>query len=262
MTEIFIKSAGQKCLSVFLLALIVLGLSACGGEESLEPEITRDAVMEETQEAQQESPDSQDYDTGSQYTYKASDSLRELPQITSIRIATLSPDLRDGFKALVETDSADSDEVDFIYEWKLNGQEIIGVSDHVIEWQEGFSKGDTLSVSVIPLSEAGQGVWAAEGSMLIPNSPPEIVSEPGSLFDSGEFSYTVEAVDSDGDSFDFTLRGAPRGMTIEPATGLITWVYDSDDSGDYEVLIVVTDSEGAQSVQTLNFTIREQDSTL
>jgi|GEM_PF-1827939 len=255
--QILFQTVFSRRRCAFLAAAFILGLYACGNADTVEPELAQDTVTEEVYE---ESPAEEQYEAGTEYTYKASESVRKLPRVASISIATVSPDIREGFKALVETENPDTGDIDFIYEWKINGEEIVGVTDQVIEWQDAFSKGDTLSVAVIPVSEIGQGVWMAEGSIVIPNSPPEIISEPGALFDGGEFNYTVEALDPDGDSFDFTLRGAPKGMTIEPATGLITWGYNTEDTGDYEVHIVVTDSEGAETLQTLNFTIHDDDS--
>jgi len=240
-----------------LTAAIVFGLFSCGSEDTVDPEVIEGTVTEQVYE---ESYAQEEYQSGTEYAYKASEGARELPRITRIHIATLSPDVREGFEALVETDNVNNTDIDFTYEWKLNGEEILGITDQVIEWQDTFSKGDTLSVAVIPVSEIGQGVWMAEGSIVIPNSPPEIISEPRELFDGWEFNYTIEALDPDGDSFDYTLRGAPKGMTIEPATGLITWEYGMEDSGDYEVLIVVTDSEGAGTLQTLKFTIHDEGS--
>ena len=49
-----------------------------------------------------------------------------------------------------------------------------------------------------------------------------------------------------------TLRNSPRGMTIEPATGLIVWDYGEQDAGTYTVTIVVSDSEGAKAFAAAN----------
>ncbi len=257
MFQSLLKSLSSINFSTILAALLILGVYACGGDDPPEPEIAQDTVTEEVSHEPRAQEEYMGYESDPEYTYKESERVGRLPRITTITIATLSPDIREGFKALVESDSANKGDLDFLYQWKLNGEEIVGGTDQVLEWQDEFTKGDTLSVAVIPVSELGQGALQAEGSIVIPNSPPKIISEPGSLFDEGEFNYTVEAVDPDGDSIDFTLKGAPKGMTIEPATGLITWVYGAQDTGEFEVLIVVTDSDGAESSQTLNFTIHE-----
>lgn len=237
-----------------LIIPAVLIFYACGGNEAPEPEAVDAPVVNETKAP---SPGDDDHETPGEYTYETQSSVADLPKITSVSIAPVSRNIRDGFRALVQTDG--SGDTDFVYEWKHNDRRLIGETDSVLKWRDEFKKGDKLSLSVVPVSELGQGLWVAEGAILIPNSPPEIISQPEGQFETGEFSYTVEAADPDGDSFDYTLRGAPVGMTIEPATGLITWKYGAEDAGDYEVLIIVTDSEGAETTQTLNFTIHGQD---
>jgi hypothetical protein len=47
-------------------------------------------------------------------------------------------------------------------------------------------------------------------------------------------------------------------MTIEPATGIINWVFDENDIGEYSVEIVASDAEGAKSSQKIDFTISKE----
>jgi hypothetical protein len=178
------------------------------------------------------------------------------PQVTSIKIVSVSDnDIRQGFRAVVEAKDPDGDEVSFKYQWKRNGEDIIGAVDEVLEWQEDFKKGDTISVEVTPLDGKDEGVWKAEGNFRIPNSQPKIVSEPEERMEGGKFSYTVKAEDPDGDPIEFTLKNAPEGMTIEPATGVINWDFDESDTGEYRVEVIASDPEGAQAVQVLTLTI-------
>lgn len=59
----------------------------------------------------------------------------------------------------------------------------------------------------------------------------------------GAYSYDVEASDIDaGDTLTFTLLTAPTGMTIDSATGVISWVPDA--TGPADVDVQVTDSSG------------------
>lgn len=251
------KTGFKKAVSCYLLILISLALFACGGEEPSEPEENTEPQAET---APDETPTESPGQTEQYDNYDVVGGIADLPKITSVSIETVSSNIRDGFRALAETEDNNSEDTDLIYQWKHNGNALTGETGSVIEWQNEFKRGDSLSVAVVPVNTYGEGVWAAEGGIVIPNSPPVIISEPSSNFDSGSFSYTVEAQDPDGDSFDYTLRGAPRGMTIEPATGLITWEYSSEDAGDYQVLIIVTDSEGAETSQTLTFTIHGEGS--
>lgn len=189
----------------------------------------------------------------STYTNKG---INNQPQITSIKIIDASDDdTTRGFKAIVEAKDLDEDEVSFRYQWKRNGEDIVGAVSELLEWQEDFKKGDNISIQVIPFDGKEEGVWKTEGGFTIPNSPPKIVSEPEARMEGGKFIYTVKADDPDGDSVEFTLKNAPKGMTIEPATGVITWEFGENDVGEYKPEIIASDPEGAEDLQILTLTV-------
>ncbi|HEX3035408.1 MAG TPA: putative Ig domain-containing protein [Thermodesulfobacteriota bacterium] len=178
------------------------------------------------------------------------------PQVTSIKIEGISDSgIREGFRAVAEARDPDGDEVNFRYQWKLNGENIVGATDEVIQWQDDFKKGDEISVEVIPFDGRDEGVWKAEGSLKIPNSPPQIVSEPEVRMEGGKFSYAVKAEDPDGDPIEFTLKNAPEGMEIEPSTGVIMWDFDEEDIGEHNVQVIASDPEGATATQDLTLRI-------
>jgi translation initiation factor IF-1 len=116
-------------------------------------------------------------------------------------------------------------------------------------------KGDKISIEVIPYDKKSEGVWKAEGVFMIPNSPPRITSEPETKMEGGKFRYAVKAEDPDGDPIEFTLKDAPKGMSIDPKTGLITWDFDEKDAGEYRVEVIASDPEGAKSSQMHTLTI-------
>src|SRR3989304_2059335 len=178
------------------------------------------------------------------------------PEVASIRIAYVTDnDPRDGLKAVVQAKDPDGDEISFKYLWKINGEEIVGATDEALEWQDEFKRGDKITLEVIPFDGKEEGLWRIEGEFSIPNSPPKITSEPEPKMEGGKFGYTVLAEDPDGDPVEYTLKNAPKGMVIEPATGLITWNFDKKDAGEYKIEIIATDPEGAKANQILPLTI-------
>ncbi|MCC6712363.1 MAG: putative Ig domain-containing protein [Candidatus Dadabacteria bacterium] len=181
--------------------------------------------------------------------------LPSLAEIRSVSVETITGNPRDGFKAVVRLGGAQNSDVRYMYDWTVNGSDIPGAIEETLPWQEGFKRGDVIGVSVTPYSDFGQGAVTAGGAFTIPNSPPVISSEPPASYSDGRFTYTVLAEDPDGDPVDFTLRGAPPGMTIEPATGLIAWEYGEDAAGEYRVTVVAADSGGASVSQELTLTI-------
>ncbi len=110
-------------------------------------------------------------------------------------------------------------------------------------------------MEVIPYDRRNEGVWKAEGEFMIPNSPPKITSEPEAKMEGGKFRYSVKAEDPDGDPIEFTLKNAPKGMSIDSKTGIITWDFDEKDTGEHNVEIIASDPEGAKSSQMLTLTI-------
>ncbi len=179
-----------------------------------------------------------------------------LPELTSIKIVYVSDnDPRGGFRAVAQVKDMDGNEVSFRYQWKTNGEKIIGAVMDLLEWQEDFKKGDKIGVEVIPFDERNEEGRKEEGEFTIPNSPPKIISEPEAKIEGEKFSYAVKAEDPDGDPVEFTLKGAPKGMSIDPKTGLITWDFNDKDAGEYKVEIIASDPEGAKSIQTLTLTI-------
>jgi len=178
------------------------------------------------------------------------------PEVASIRIAYVTDnDPRDGLTAVIQAKDPDGDEISFKYLWKINGEEIEGATDEALKWQDEFKKGDKITLEVIPFDGKEEGLLRIEGNFTIPNSPPKITSEPEPKMEGGKFSYAVRTEDPDGDPVEYTLKNAPKGMVIEPATGLITWNFDKKDAGEHKIEIIASDPEGAKSVQVLNLTI-------
>jgi len=68
-----------------------------------------------------------------------------------------------------------------------------------------------------------------------------------------EYRYQVSATDPDGDSISFALFGAPAGATIDPASGLLTYVPQTGQEGSQNITVQAQDPLGAVGLQT--FTI-------
>ena len=243
----------MKIIPGVLVLVFFLSLSCSGGDKPATE--STESTQGLAEEVETEIEDYEEYSDEYGEDNYSEPGASPLPKLYDIKIQMMSNTPRDGFKAEPKSDNPDNGNINYLYEWKHNGELIIGGNNQVQQWQDEFEKGDTLSVSIIPFDDSGEGTWKAEGSFLIPNSPPRILTEPETTFEDGNFSYKIEAEDPDGDPFDFTLRNAPKGMTIEPAIGLITWKYGPEDAGRYSFKILVTDSQGAYVFQELNFTI-------
>lgn len=240
----------------FVFSLLLVNIGGCNNDSG------KSTIAENTDEdsldIKEQKRDRQpiDHKTETESQGQVNQEVNHPPVVKSIRIERISgTETGNAFRAIVEATDPDDDVISFGYQWKLDGEEITGATDEILEWREGFEKGSTITIAVIPFDGQDEGVWKAEGSYTIPNSPPIITSEPMPRVEDGKFSYTIRAEDPDGDPTEYTLKNAPRGMTLEPATGLITWEYGEADAGEYIVEIIVTDPEGAKASQTLTVNI-------
>lgn len=253
-------SSMRFSLMIFLAALLFLPGCSRNDDTASTPDET-DVSSEETEaefegddEYDEEDEDEEDLEAAGDFDAPNPD-LPSLGKIRSVSVETITGNPRDGFKAVLFHEGPENDEIRYMYDWTVNGSEVSGVIEETLPWQEGFKRGDVVGVTVTPYSDLGQGAVTVGGTFTIPNSPPVISSEPSASFTDGKFTYTVLAEDPDGDPIDFTLKGAPPGMTIEPATGLISWEYGPDDAGEYKVTVVAADSEGASVSQELTLSI-------
>ncbi|WP_298433262.1 putative Ig domain-containing protein, partial [Geobacter sp.] len=87
------------------------------------------------------------------------------------------------------------------------------------------------------------------------NSSPRITSTPVTTATvDAPYAYDVQATDYNGDTLYYRLTSAPSGMTIDLATGLITWTPTASQVGDRSVSVEVVDSKGGRATQS--FTVK------
>ncbi|MBM4249814.1 MAG: hypothetical protein FJ149_10375, partial [Euryarchaeota archaeon] len=75
------------------------------------------------------------------------------------------------------------------------------------------------------------------------NDPPDLTSSPPVIAArvGTEWSYDAAAHDPDGDRLTFTLETRPAGMTVDPASGRLSWTPSAADVGTHQVGLRVTD---------------------
>jgi RHS repeat-associated protein len=85
-----------------------------------------------------------------------------------------------------------------------------------------------------------------------PNTVPVITSTPtGPAVAGFPWRYQVTAQDADGDPITFSLSG-PAGMTIDPATGLVSWTPTAAQVGSPHVAITASDNRGGATTQSFD----------
>ena len=88
------------------------------------------------------------------------------------------------------------------------------------------------------------------------NATPSITSTaPVTGAVDNAFVYEVQAQDADGDSLTFALDTKPTGMNIDPATGRIAWTPASNQAGNQNVVVDVSDGRGGRSTQAFTVAV-------
>src|SRR5207244_471666 len=83
------------------------------------------------------------------------------------------------------------------------------------------------------------------------NDPSKPASAPG-------YTYQATATDQDADyPLAWSVQSGPAGLTINPATGLVTWRPTDTQLGAQSVTLKVTDGHGASTTQTFTVWVQE-----
>ncbi len=91
-----------------------------------------------------------------------------------------------------------------------------------------------------------------------PNNPPSISSAPiTSTRADQQYSYQIEATDPDGDVLAYSLTESPVGMTIS-VTGIIVWTPSTQNLGDHNIAITISDGRGAELTQSYVLNVTQQ----
>ena len=82
------------------------------------------------------------------------------------------------------------------------------------------------------------------------NRPPAFTSEPNTEAIPGlPYVYQATATDADNDPLTFALLAGPVGMSVDPASGKVTWSPQQSDLGNQTVLLQVDDGHGGKAQQ-------------
>jgi hypothetical protein len=153
-----------------------------------------------------------------------------------------------------EVVDADNDYVELRYQWYVNEEADPLLTENTLPANR-YRRGDTIRFTITPSDGITDGAVYQSASLTIPNAAPQIVSAVPEHFETLEYSYQCKAVDPDGDEVTYSLEGAPAGMTINSATGLVAWPLSGVKGGNYPVKVVASDPFGGAASQEFILTI-------
>jgi hypothetical protein len=150
---------------------------------------------------------------------------------------------------------ADGDELEFEYEWLLNGEVVRNAKRATFATDE-LRRGDRLQARV----RVGDGeAWspvAESMTLTLANRPPRILEPPALERVAGGVRGTLEAEDPDGDrTLRFRVLSGPPGLAVDPVTGVMSFKPRSGTTGAQAVEIAVADSYGAESALRFELTV-------
>jgi len=143
----------------------------------------------------------------------------------------------------------DGDEVSFSFAWSKNG-EPAGSNE---SFEAPFKRGDKIAVRITPFDGEAYGQPITLKTEIY-NSPPRVLTGGKEKLENNIYSYHIKATDPDGDALAYTLKQAPKDMTIDK-TGLITWNVREEDAGIHPVTVQITDGHGGEILYNFNVTI-------
>lgn len=119
----------------------------------------------------------------------------------------------------------------------------------------------TGNFEVIIAADDGRGATASQGFAVRVedgafNSPPVFTTSPPTQSPIGAvYAYAALASDLDGDTLGFSLQAAPAGVTVDPATGAVTWA--AAEPGQHSVVLLADDGRGGRASQAWTLYVGE-----
>jgi hypothetical protein len=165
-------------------------------------------------------------------------------------------EIRSGIDIIAVPSSPDpeGDEVKFSYRWSVNG-ELLSDDTPVLKGDR-FKAGDKVSLVVVPSDGAKVGAPYQTASVTVAKGTPWFDSTPSPEFSGATYTYQALARDPEGARLTYSLASAPRGMTVDAGSGMITWPVTSGDSGTHLIQVIAHNPDGAQAMQRYAVTIR------
>jgi hypothetical protein len=175
------------------------------------------------------------------------------PEIKGVRFVPEVFHVGDTLGVVASGFDADKDDVSITYEWRVNGEEA-GQTDRL---SFPVRRGDQVDVTMVPFDGKDYGRPVTLESKIL-NCPPMIIPNEEADFDGETYLYQVKAQDPDGDKLTYSLASAPEGMTINPASGLVTWDVPKEYTGLTNVSAIIKDGHGGQAQYDMKVTIKSE----
>ncbi|MCX6583163.1 MAG: hypothetical protein NT166_23560 [Candidatus Aminicenantes bacterium] len=164
---------------------------------------------------------------GGEIVIKEKPPLPTNPEMTGVRLTPGAPSSQDFLHAQPVLKHPDMQFVKYSYQWYVNGDSVPDAKGNILE-NKYFKKGDAAYCRIKAVRGSIEAEPIDSDEINIGNSPPFLNLKPVPPFDiPGEFSYTINAEDPDGDPLSYRLlEPLDRGIVLNGNTGVIKWYID------------------------------------
>jgi hypothetical protein len=149
----------------------------------------------------------------------------------------------------------DGDTLAYEFEWLLNDEPVRGADEAAFDTR-ALKRGDRL-VARVRVGDGEEWSPVSESMALeLANRPPKIAGVPAIEAVGGGITAQLDADDPDGDkSLRFRVVEGPKGLSVDPVSGRLSWRPEPGTIGAHAVEIGVADSLGAESALRFELTV-------
>ncbi len=167
---------------------------------------------------------------------------RSRPRITRLSYSPGRPTTTDHIRLDVSAEDPDGTPVHFKYQWFINDRRQVHLTRDNLP-AASIERGDVVICEVTVIDRDGQEAMRKTAEIEIVNSAPVFITDPRQVKKLDGLQLRAE--DPDSDKLTFTLTGAPLGMTIDPARGVIKYAGSTKEKGGhYEIEAKADDGSG------------------
>jgi hypothetical protein len=174
------------------------------------------------------------------------------PNITSADIVPVILSTGIVMKIKASASDVEGDDIQFDYEWSVNG-EYAGKESEI---SRPLKRGDSIEVKISPYDDVGYGTPIVLRKD-IHNTPPRIIGGKSKI-NGSLYSYQLEATDNDHDTLTYALDSAPEGMIID-SSGKITWTVPPEFKGKINFTVTIDDGYDGKASQQLTISIKDSE---
>ncbi len=139
------------------------------------------------------------------------------PKVLKLRIEPMDVFTETDVELAFRTEDPEGLPVRTSIQWYVNNRKRVGQVARGLK-SRFFRKGDKI-IGEVKASDGEHEIVVRSAEMVVLNSPPRMLTKPGSL---GKLDgISIRAEDPDGDSLHFYLKEAPPGLSIDPKRGVL-----------------------------------------